>query len=221
LVLLKDRKYVIYFTLSNQKDLIIMKKILTAYLMFGVLFLLSTFSHAAFVSNPCATSDVTANGSEAFSCVGSIEGNDSKDDINSIFLAPDTIDWTVAAIKNIDPESAEDHSLDVDTGAATWEYTGGDTLSSPFVIVLKAASEYSAYLFKGIESAETGTFLISFLTGKDEKITPDLSHITIYSTDSDIPGGGIFGNPVPLPAALWLFGPALLGFMGFRRKTKS
>jgi len=39
--------------------------------------------------------------------------------------------------------------------------------------------------------------------------------------DKNGPGPGGFGNPVPLPAALWLFGPALLGFMGFRRKTKS
>jgi len=39
--------------------------------------------------------------------------------------------------------------------------------------------------------------------------------------DLNGPGPGGFGNPVPLPAALWLFGPALLGFMGFRRKTKS
>lgn len=28
-------------------------------------------------------------------------------------------------------------------------------------------------------------------------------------------------NAVPLPAAAWLFGPALLGFMGLRRKSKS
>jgi len=36
-----------------------------------------------------------------------------------------------------------------------------------------------------------------------------------------IPGGFGGPDPVPLPAALWLFAPALLGFMGFRRKTKS
>ncbi len=34
-----------------------------------------------------------------------------------------------------------------------------------------------------------------------------------------IPGG--FGNPVPLPAAVWLFGPALLGLIGFRKKLNS
>lgn len=38
---------------------------------------------------------------------------------------------------------------------------------------------------------------------------------------NDQPGPGGFGNPVPLPAALWLFGPALLGFMGLRKKVKS
>jgi len=42
----------------------------------------------------------------------------------------------------------------------------------------------------------------------------------LVDNNGPIPGG--FGTPeVPLPAALWLFGPALLGFMGFRRKAKS
>jgi len=40
-------------------------------------------------------------------------------------------------------------------------------------------------------------------------------------TGGPIPGGFGGPDPVPLPAALWLFAPALLGFMGFRRKTKS
>jgi len=206
-----------------------MKKTLTTYLTFGVLFLLSTFSHAAFVSNPCAISDVTANGSEAFSCVGSIEGNDSASEINNIFGDPGDIVWFDAATLNITSPDPGDHDLEADSGTTgSWKYTGTAPLSSPFVIVLKAASEYSAYLFKNIEDlteGDTGTFLISFLNdnsnNNNTKTTPDLSHITIYSTESDIPGTGIFGNPVPLPAALWLFGPALLGFMGFRRKNKS
>lgn len=37
-----------------------------------------------------------------------------------------------------------------------------------------------------------------------------ISHIAYFNT-SDI-------SAIPIPAALWLFGPALLGFMGFRRR---
>jgi len=44
-------------------------------------------------------------------------------------------------------------------------------------------------------------------------------YVLVDENGPDGPGG--FGNQVPLPAALWLFGPALLGFMGFRRKSKS
>ena len=41
--------------------------------------------------------------------------------------------------------------------------------------------------------------------------------ITIYSKH----GEASFGNPsaVPVPAAAWLFGSALMGFVGFRRKS--
>lgn len=38
------------------------------------------------------------------------------------------------------------------------------------------------------------------------------SYAYLSFTEADVPA-------IPLPAALWLFGPALLGFMGFRRKA--
>jgi len=37
-------------------------------------------------------------------------------------------------------------------------------------------------------------------------------------TASDEPGGGL--NPVPVPAAFWLFGTALIGFVGMARRRK-
>jgi len=197
-----------------------MKKSSVTSLIFGALFLLSASVHAAFVSDPCSVTDVTANGSNAFSCVGSIEGNDEASALNGIFGEPtSSIVWYEAAILNLDGETG-DHYLEADSGTSgDWTYTG-DALSSPFIIVLKAASEYSAYLFKAaLSTNDMGDYLISFLNNGGS--TPALSHITIYATNSDVPGTGIFGNPVPLPAALWLFGPALLGFMGFRRKIKS
>jgi hypothetical protein len=37
----------------------------------------------------------------------------------------------------------------------------------------------------------------------------DVSHIAYFNTSV---------SEVPLPAALWLFAPALMGFLGFRRR---
>jgi len=200
-----------------------MKKGFITYFLFGALLLVNTFSYAA----GCLVTDVTANGSNAFSCSGPNSGNDSAADINSIFSASNAIVWEEAAKVNIPENSNAGDVIVGDSLEATagingdWTYTGSDILSSPFVVVLKASEQYSAYLFKGIDLGinDTGGFLINFVNNGGHY--PELSHITIYSTESDIPGTGIFGNPVPLPAALWLFGPALLGFMGFRRKAKS
>lgn len=183
----------------------------------GMAMLASVSANAAFISEPCATTDVTANGNNAFACAGSISGNDTAGDMNSIFGEPDTVVWTEAGKFDIDTPS-EGHDMTATAGTSgTWEYTGSMTLN-PFIVVLKASSEYSAYLFKGfdLETNDVGTYLISFLNNGSQ--TPNLSHITIYATND--PGTGIFGNPVPLPAALWLFGPALLGFLGFRKKIK-
>lgn len=43
----------------------------------------------------------------------------------------------------------------------------------------------------------------------DIKKPKDLSHFSTFNTNI---------SAIPIPAALWLFGPALLGFMGFRRR---
>ena len=203
-----------------------MKKPIVKSLFFGALFLLTTFAHAApktpepFVSDPCQLDDVTVGDNiNASDCRGSLEGNDSGNfgvDINGIFgeTNPD-ITW-------IEAEGSLTAELEEISG--NWTYTGTEALSSPFVIVLKGSKEYSAYLFKGLEdlyNGDGGLFSMSILTNNDNKNIVELSHISLYTTDSDIPGTSIFGNPVPLPAALWLFGPALLGFMGFRRKNKS
>lgn len=42
---------------------------------------------------------------------------------------------------------------------------------------------------------------------------------SVIATDGAGPGNPNPGSEVPLPAAAWLFGSALLGFVGFRRKT--
>ena len=180
---------------------------------------------ATFVSEPCNLSDITANTINSDVCVGSIEGNNNtgnaastSTNLNTIFGESDVVTWNETATFDIGTSAG----INLTATGNSWTYTGSDPLSSPFIVILKASSEYSAYLFKNladITSGEGGSFLISFLNNGGQ--TPGLSHISIYTTGSTIPDISIFGNPVPLPAALWLFAPALLGFMGFRRKSKA
>jgi hypothetical protein len=196
-----------------------MKKLFYSGLIFALLFFISFTAQAApvaFVSEPCAITDVKVNGSASDVCAGSIEGNTSAGAMNGIFGADESVIWTVT-----DKSDQVGTKIVLGPTYGDWTYTG-DTISSPFIIALKAGNEYSAYLFKtlgDLVNGDTGTFLISFLNGGGE--TPALSHMSIYTTNSYIPDTSIFGNPVPLPAALWLFGPALLGFMGLRKKVKS
>jgi hypothetical protein len=190
-----------------------MKKLTYSGLLFALLFFISFAAQAA----TCAVTDVTIEGSASDVCAGPISGNASAGVINTAFGADNSVIWTLAFKSPDDPE------LDApEATSGAWKYTGTDPISSPFVIILKGSTNYSAYLFKtlgDLVNGDEGTFLISFLNNGGQ--TPELSHMSIYTTDSDIPDTSIFGNPVPLPAALWLFGPALLGFMGLRKKVKS
>jgi len=190
-----------------------MKNSLIASLLFGAFFLSISSSHAdsvPFVSTPCDTTNVSANGSDATVCKGSFSGTDSVSEITNLFGAELGASETwIEAVKSDDSSG----KLVATTATGTWEYTG-DTLSSPFVIVLKASTSFSAYLFKdlgNLATDSTGGFFINWLNNGGQ--TPKLSHMTIYSKTNT--------SAVPLPAALWLFGPALLGFMGFRRKNQS
>jgi len=203
-----------------------MKKTLITNLTFGAALLLSSFAHAA-TMDTCNLYDVIANGSEADVCVGQIQGNDggtvdSSTLINDLFEAEgsDRLTWSEVAYTDLGNDSEGLTATTTTSEGGTWEYLGTD-LSPPFVIILKATDHFSAYLFKdsSLLADVEGEFLISIIKNKE---SPNLSHMSIYSAlNSDGPGNGTFGNQVPLPAALWLFGPALLGFMGFRRKTKS
>ncbi|MBV1899639.1 MAG: VPLPA-CTERM sorting domain-containing protein [Cycloclasticus sp.] len=159
----------------------------------------------------CATTDVTVEGINAFACKTHPGENDTgyAKDINGDFNLDTSIIWD-GIVKSDDPGS----TLMFDEANKTWAIT--DAISAPFVVVIKASNDFASYLFTLPEVAKTGTFslIFSHVTGNGQTKFHGLSHISIYTTSNGA------GNPVPLPAALWLFAPALLGFLGFRRKNK-
>jgi len=81
----------------------------------------------------------------------------------------------------------------------------------PFLVVLGDGSdtEYHWYLFEGKTGPQTGTWDTSVIFGGK-----DLSNITIYANDESFP-------PVPVPAAVWLFGSGLIGLVGIARRRRT
>ena len=187
----------------------IMKKIVNLLATLSFLLFISPISQAA----SCAVSDVTVDGANANECrTHEGENNDNYiNDINTDFSLSSTYSWQ--EFKNDIPTnysgSTSENGIGIsgDLTNGVWTFSG--TLTDPFVIAIKASNSFASYLFEGQQGASNGTFKMIFENKKG--IPHDLSHFSIYTTVSN----------VPLPAALWLFAPALLGFMGFRRKTKS
>jgi len=208
-----------------------MKKLILTSLIFGSIGI-SSITHAASctnstVANPADTTDVSVTsigGVSLSSPINShycsfVEGtqgspaNDTAEQMEGIFDIQDPsnlINWSLVE---------SDSDLDVTNGE--WTYEGTEDLSSPFVVILKSSISYAAYLFNDLSKVDSGSFVMTFLNASGTNIG-EISHLNIYKATGDF-GNTILGgpDPVPLPAALWLFGPALLGFLGFRRKTKS
>jgi len=181
-------------------------------------------------NNPTTTDDVTiTNIGEAIinpgissnycsfvqGTTGGGAANDTIDDMEAIFNIADSgdlINWELVTSSEISFNSAQE---------GQWTYNGTTDLSSPFVVVLKSSVSYAAYLFNNLTDVNGGTFVINFLNASGDTFG-EISHLNIYKATGDITNTILGGpNPVPLPAALWLFAPALLGFMGFRRKSKA
>lgn len=88
-------------------------------------------------------------------------------------------------------------------------------IESPASNILNTSSlgiSFSGFLMKYGTTTLIGLFStpisnLDFLT-HDGK---DVSHIAYFNTSHLV-------SEVPLPAALWLFAPALMGFLGFRRR---
>jgi len=99
----------------------------------------------------------------------------------------------------------------------------GDSPNTAFVGssggILGAAYRSSALLSLG-ETISFSGFVITALVNSlssDGTLVGDLTGR--FDATGGVGGLNVIQSAVPLPAAVWLFGPALLGFMGFRRKA--
>ncbi|MGD8931553.1 MAG: VPLPA-CTERM sorting domain-containing protein [Chromatiales bacterium] len=140
----------------------------------------------------------------------------SSEDINTLYPSIDGSEFTLTPDLNSD---------EANTGS--WLYAPDDQ-ADPSVRFWVAKSSTDFRLFWEVSTADatgvcaTNPYIIDCLDAAlvvtsgtwstvDEK---GLSHITFYDTGAPV-------SPVPLPAAAWLFGAALLGMAGIaRRRTK-
>ena len=187
--------------------------ILTAAVFTSVLSMGSASAALYTSSGDCLVGDFSAAADECFGAVKPNE-NDSAALLNNNDFGSETglfgsTDWVELAKQDDTGVSGgiglSVNSLDADSGS--WSVNPGALdIFARVVLILKAGPTFAAYLYEpGSNAGSSGSWATGALDDKD------LSHFTIYTS-------GI--SPVPVPAAFWLFGTALIGFIGFSRRTK-
>ncbi|MDH5513939.1 MAG: VPLPA-CTERM sorting domain-containing protein [Gammaproteobacteria bacterium] len=162
--------------------------------------------------NGITIGDVTGNAGGANECWGTFDGNDpgpSGDgfDVGGTIFNFVARENTPGLLEGTDIGLA----VDPDTGdasAGNWSFDSSTFAPTGFLIVLKSASKpgFAAWLFDGPAAAsDAGTWLVAWTN--QNGVQHDLSHLSIYAP-----------TPVPVPAAVWLFGSGLLGLVGVARR---
>lgn len=190
---------------SVARSLPALKSVTTAVALAGLLLGASTANASSLALSGTACKVTSVGGATA--CAGIFGGNDSNQDLNGLFSVDN---WTeiLKLNSNGDTETANGITLTVNSSSKTWSvdtYAGND----PVMFVLKGGPTFSAFLMD--TSVLSGSWdNLSMLKGNGNT-DAGLSHWTIYSGGTTV---------VPLPAAAWLFGSALLGVvgLGYRRK---
>lgn len=155
----------------------------------------------------CALSDFTGTSE----CAGTFEGNDDATGLNDEVLFGIS-DWVELA--KVDAQSGTVTNFITvgapSSGTQTWGFDGTfDPFSfANLTFVLKGGPTFSAYLWDGI--ATSGTFDTDGILTGGGGAGPDLSHFTLYGSNSE---------PVPEPSSLALiaFGLAFLAWRSRRR----
>ena len=186
--------------------------LLTA-IVFTSILSMGSASASIFTSNgTCAVTDVSATADQCFGAVNP-DDNDSAALLNNNTFGSETglfgsTDW--AELAKDDGTVTGGIGLSVNSlnaSSGSWSVNSGALdLFARVVLALKAGNTFAAYLYEpGSSAGSSGTWATGALDGKD------LSHFTIYTSGM---------SAVPVPAAAWLFGTALIGFIGFSRRTR-
>lgn len=101
---------------------------------------------------------------------------------------------------------------DLTTTSTTW--TSAATLNSPYVVTVKAADFFAAYLFTGLTNVTNGTYIVDGVTtGNQPGQHAGLSHMSIYSFS------GVSPTPEPETYAMMIAGLGLVRAATRRRKA--
>lgn len=153
-----------------------------------------------------------------FDYVGTFSGNDSETAVNDV-IAPDMV--TLLAKINCDDDACsnldkESKAISSDFFTITSVLSGGEAKSGTFTfeagsgfllkyLVVKAGPNFA--LYELATAASSGTFDWNTMDLQNK----GLSHLSFYGIEG--------GDPVPVPAAIWLMGAGLAG-LGLARRKK-
>jgi hypothetical protein len=158
---------------------------------------------------------------DATDCSGPIAGNDTGaqgtliSNLNGGLFSGFADDWSLFG------KSDESASVDADaTVSGDWSLTFPNAAQSVFAVSLKAAGDYTVYLFDlaGAANLFGGEYETTGILNNGGN-TPGLSHLSIavWNGERDTPPTA----PVPLPAAGWLLLGGLGGLAALRRARKA
>jgi hypothetical protein len=162
----------------------------------------------------CSVSDVMADGiASADGCSGAWLGNTTEQEAD--VLAQIFADWGVVLDLAGKSDDANFGPFTSNPEATSGTLTFDAAISGPFVIALKAGSEFSLYYF---DSGNTGVDYLTFVTNgaaaNPQGRPQALSHADLYTVDG-VPPTVI---PEPETYAMLLAGLGLMGFMARRRQ---
>ena len=175
----------------------------------------NTFScSAGNAINGITIGDVTGSAGGANECWGTYNGNDPGPSGDGFDVGGTIFDFvakenTPGILEGADIGLVVSPNTGVPSG--TWSFDSSKFAPTEFLIVLKAANTpgYAAWIFDGPEAASNdGNWLVAWTN--QNGIMHDLSHLSIYAP-----------TPIPVPAAVWLFGSGLLGLVGVARRKRA